>query len=183
MKYTLSLLALVFVFFSCKENTENAADTEAVESEEMVEENHDDHDHEHPEGEIKPNEAGFFGEEFDLEGSISYEEALEQIAESDSLEVKLHGTVDAVCQVKGCWMTMGDSTNSMRVKFKDYGFFVPMDCMGKTAYISGKMKREIVSVDEQKHYLEDAGAEQSEIDAITEDKEKLTFLATGVKLQ
>ncbi|MGB0432246.1 MAG: DUF4920 domain-containing protein, partial [Bacteroidia bacterium] len=153
MKNILILFALVFAIASCKQNTNSSNDnTQAADSSEVV--GHED-EHESESDEIMPNEAGFFGEEFNLEGSIAFEDALAEMGDADSLEVKIHGQVDAVCQVKGCWMTLGDSVNNMRVRFKDYGFFVPMDCMGKTAYISGKMKREIISIEEQKHYLED----------------------------
>jgi hypothetical protein len=41
----------------------------------------------------------------------------------------------------------------------------------------------VVSEADQKHYAEDGGATQEEIDAITGDQVKLTFVADGVKIK
>ena len=40
--------------------------------------------------------------------------------------------------------------------------------------------REVTSVDELRHYAEDAGKSQEEIEAIQEPKDELKFLASGV---
>ena len=58
----------------------------------------------------------------------------------DSLKVKLTGSIEKTCKMKGCWMTInsGDSS-TMRVTFQDYGFFVPKEGMsGKTTIFEGK---------------------------------------------
>ena len=99
----------------------------------------------------------------------------------DSLEIKLVGTIEDVCQTKGCWMTveMEDNT-TMMVRFKDYEFFVPKDAQGKTAIVDGIARVETISVADQKHYLEDNNATQEEIDAITEPEITYSFEASGV---
>jgi hypothetical protein len=103
------------------------------------------------------------------------------LEDDQALDIKLKGTVTEVCQAKGCWMTIdiGDG-ETMRVKFKDYGFFVPKDAAGKTAIMHGVAKKEEVSVDELKHLAEDAGQSEAEINAITEPQVELTFVADGV---
>jgi hypothetical protein len=69
----------------------------------------------------------------------------------------------------------------MRVTFKDYGFFVPKEGMeGKEVVFEGVAKRKVTDVDMLKHFAEDAGKSQEEIDAITEPKVELTFVANGV---
>ena len=68
----------------------------------------------------------------------------------------------------------------MRVKFKDYGFFVPKDAAGKTAIMQGVAKNEIVGVDELRHLAEDAGKPEKEINAIDKPTQELTFVAEGV---
>lgn len=73
----------------------------------------------------------------------------------------------------------GDGT-TMRVKFKDYGFFVPKDIAGKTAIMEGMARMETTSVDEQRHYAEDAGKTKAEIEAITQPTRELVFEASGV---
>ena len=46
------------------------------------------------------------------------------LATRDSAQVKLMGKASAVCQEKGCWMTLPTADGKqMRVRFKDYAFF------------------------------------------------------------
>ena len=106
-----------------------------------------------------------------------------EMANEDADIIKVKGTVQEVCQVKGCWLTMdlgGDQ--SMRVTFKDYGFFVPTDCSGKTAVIEGQLTKETISVATLKHFAKDAGKSEKEIASITEPLQELVFVADGVLL-
>jgi hypothetical protein len=96
--------------------------------------------------------------------------------------VTVEGEVSGVCLVKGCWMTMQSADREMRVHFKDYGFFVPMDCAGRTARIEGVFNIETIPVEEARHYLEDAGKPE-EAAKITEPVDGFTFVATGVLLR
>ena len=68
----------------------------------------------------------------------------------------------------------------MFVKFKDYGFFMPLDLAGSEVVMAGKAFREETSVDELRHYAEDEGQSAEEIAKITEPVEELKFLAYGV---
>lgn len=86
-----------------------------------------------------------------------------------------------VCSAAGCWMILKDGNTEVRVTFKDYGFFVPSSLKGRTVVIEGVLSEEVTSEKDRKHYLEDAGASQAEIDAIKGDKRELTFEATGVE--
>lgn len=102
----------------------------------------------------------------------------------DSINSKMVAKVNNVCQAKGCWMTLdlgGDE--EVMVKFKDYGFFVPKDISGKEVVINGKAYVKEVSVDEQRHYAEDAGKSAEEIASITEVKRTYSFEADGVLLK
>ncbi|MFC6223099.1 DUF4920 domain-containing protein [Hymenobacter artigasi] len=102
----------------------------------------------------------------------------------DSAQVKLVGKATAVCQAKGCWMTLPTADGQdMRVSFRDYAFFVPKDLSGHTVVVSGWAHRQTVSVAEQQHYLRDAGKPEPEIAAITQPRQELNFLADGVLVQ
>ena len=69
----------------------------------------------------------------------------------------------------------------MKVKFKDYGFFVPKKGLeGKRAVLQGYATRETLTVEMQRHYAEDAGKSKEEIARITEPKYTMFFLADGV---
>ena len=78
------------------------------------------------------------------------------------------------------YVDLGKETE-MLVRFKDYGFFVPMDATGDTVIIEGLAKVDTLSVEWLKHLKEDANAPQEEIDAITEPKITYSIAeATGV---
>ena len=99
----------------------------------------------------------------------------------DSINSKIIAEVKEVCQSKGCWMRLNlDNENEVMVKFKDYGFFVPKDITGKKVIINGNAFVKEVSVDEQRHYAEDAGKSAEEIASITEPKRTYSFEADGV---
>ncbi|MCA6363565.1 MAG: DUF4920 domain-containing protein [Bacteroidetes bacterium] len=125
--------------------------------------------------------VSYFGDTITADGAIQTNQLLAQLAGKDSMQVKLEGTIVDVCQKKGCWMIMPlDSTTDMRVKFKDYAFFVPKDASGKKAVVDGWVKKKIVPVDELRHLAEDAGDSKEEIEKITEPKNEYTFMASGV---
>tara|TARA_R110002126_G_scaffold155455_2_gene302479 strand:- start:57 stop:524 length:468 start_codon:yes stop_codon:yes gene_type:complete len=99
----------------------------------------------------------------------------------DSINSKIIAEVNEVCQTKGCWMRLNlDDENEVMVKFKDYGFFVPKDITGKKVIINGMAFVKELSVDEQRHYAEDAGKSTEEIAKITEPKKTFSFEADGV---
>jgi hypothetical protein len=66
------------------------------------------------------------------------------------------------------------------VKFKDYGFFIPKDIAGQEVIVDGVAFIEEVSVEDQRHFAEDAGKTTEEIAAITEPKRTLSFTSSGV---
>ena len=132
------------------------------------------------------SEFDVFGAEIDASEAVPFAEFVTSFADQDSSEVKLKGVIKSVCQTKGCWMNVtqdGESEEAIFVKFKDYEFFVPKDAAGREVIIEGKAYRTVTSVEDLKHYAEDAGKSQEEIDAITEPKEELTFMANGVLIK
>jgi hypothetical protein len=138
-----------------------------------------------PSAKMQKEDGKHFGETIDAKGSVSYAKLLKKMKKADSLEVKVTGTVNSVCQAKGCWMTLSsgkEGAQEVFVRFKDYGFFVPKDIAGRQLVMQGYAYREVTSVEELKHYAEDEGKSQAEIDAITQPKEELKFLANGVLL-
>ena len=94
--------------------------------------------------------------------------------------VKTEGTVSAVCQEKGCWMVLKSGEKSVRVRFKDYAFFVPKDAAGATAVLEGVFTVKTVPEATAKHYAEETpGGKPAEIKG---DQKELSFLASGVEL-
>lgn len=102
---------------------------------------------------------------------------------SENLETQIKGTITEVCQAKGCWMKVRlEDEQEVFVKFKNYGFFVPTDAAGKEVVMNGQAFVEEMSVSDQKHYAEDKGATQEEIQKIKSPKRTLRFEADGVRI-
>ncbi len=102
----------------------------------------------------------------------------------DSINSKMIAKVTSVCQAKGCWMTLNlEDGNEVMVRFKDYSFFVPKDIAGKEVIVNGQAYVKEVSVDELKHYAEDASKSAEDIEAIIEPKRTYSFAADGVLLK
>lgn len=114
-------------------------------------------------------------------GAMSTTQLVTQLAQTDTLHAKVQGQVESVCQAKGCWMKVKlDDGQTMRVTFKDYGFFVPKDLAGKTVVFEGKAFQKVTSVKDLQHYAEDAGKSKAEIAKITQPERAISFVADGV---
>ena len=120
----------------------------------------------------------------DVSKAISTKELLAQFEGKTEMEATFKAEINEVCSKMGCWINIdkGDGETFM-VRFKDH-FTIPTDTkVGTVAYLTGTAIQDTIPVDEQRHYLEDANAPQEEIDAITEDKYSMTFIAEGIKLE
>jgi len=102
------------------------------------------------------------------------------LKEGDTIAAKFQAPVNSVCKMKGCWMRLAVGEQEAFVKFKDYGFFVPKYLSEVEVVVSGKAYVSKTSVDDLKHFAQDAGKPQDEIDAITEPELSLDFMADGV---
>ncbi len=98
--------------------------------------------------------------------------------------ILVEGTIQEVCQTKGCWMTLrDDSGDEVLVRFRDYAFFVPRNAMGRQALVTGRADYQTLSVEALRHLAEDAGKSAAEIAKITEPRESITFTADSVWIQ
>lgn len=129
-------------------------------------------------------ETTYYGEKITGENAISVDELATAMGDKTEIPVKITGTVTDVCQKKGCWMELKTADGKgLRITFKDYGFFMPKDCQGKTAIAEGVAKIEETSVADLQEYAKDAGKTADEIAAITTPTKELVFEASGVILK
>lgn len=122
------------------------------------------------------------GEALGESPALSLAEAMKSAEKFLGKSVVVEGVVDAVCQKKGCWMELipqpGEA--SVRVTFKDYGFFVPMDCKGMLVRAEGVFEMKKLSKEDADHMVaEGASLERNEDGTANE----LAFVATGVELR
>ena len=126
----------------------------------------------------------YFGDSITQSAAIPADQLAAQMQGKDTLKIKITGKIEEVCQKKGCWMNMNIGNNqSMKVRFKDYAFFIPKDASGKTVFIEGVAFKDTVPVAELQHYAEDGGKTKEEIAKITEPEISISFEANGVILK
>jgi hypothetical protein len=124
---------------------------------------------------------GSFGEEINDSEVVSLEVLISELDKDGEFEGKVTGEIKEVCAMKGCWMTIDlPNGESMRVTFKDYGFFVPKNAHGYPVVIEGYATKKVTDVATLKHYAEDAGKSKEEIDDIIAPKLEYAFEAIGV---
>ncbi|HEV7922896.1 MAG TPA: DUF4920 domain-containing protein [Thermoanaerobaculia bacterium] len=96
--------------------------------------------------------------------------------------VVVEGKIDKVCTMKGCWMQLvpEGSKQGVRVTFKDYGFFIPMNTKGWKARAAGVATVTTLSKADADH-LEGDGAKLARNPDGTASE--VGFVASGVELK
>ena len=160
-------------------NEDTAAQTEVVAEEEMQEEE-------------TPEDLAFDGVDkgdFKLYGhsEITADDAIDSDAmfakfdETGEFNGKVKVNINEVCQMAGCWINIKKSDDDVvKVFFRDH-FTIPIESSaGKEAVLYGNLVRDTMTVDFQKHLLDDSKANGEEVSeeeyaAITEDKITVSF--------
>ncbi len=132
---------------------------------------------------VAANKGSVFGAKVSEEGAISANLLAENLTQAgQTREVKVIGKVSEVCKAEGCWVRMETKTGSMLVKMKDHAFLVPVALEGKTIVVDGIATFKETSVEQLRHFAEDAGKSQKEIEQIKDPKKEIVFQATGIKV-
>ena len=130
-----------------------------------------------------------YGESFDVAKPLLSTELgalYDNMKDGDVIEnVQFKSTIESVCKKKGCWMKvdLGKGEEQSFVRFKDYGFFMPLDGEKSDIIVHGKAFVSEISVDKLRHYAEDAGKSKEEIAKITKPQLQFNFEADGVYLK
>ena len=193
---------LAFGLISCEpKNAGGSGAGASAEGEHDHSHENGDHDHEHAEEGGTGTESGdkktgmmldgakFEDERYDMLGEGVH--AVEAVAAADVLAdpkkfagkpIVVSGEIVEVCQMSGCWMKVGSEDSNMRVSFEPYeAVKMPMDSAGQQVLFEGVVEVSETSVEDQQHYLKDAGKDE-EAAAITEPKVEAKFKAVGVAL-
>lgn len=122
-----------------------------------------------------------YGDSVQNDNVIDVEAMSTAMTDKSKMDMKVRGKIIEVCEKKGCWMIMKlGNGDDMRVTFKDYKIFVPKNLTGKEVVLDGFAFTDTTSIEDQKHYAEDAGKSAAEIAKITTPKKELSFEAKGV---
>ena len=96
--------------------------------------------------------------------------------------VRVEGLVRRACEKKGCWMELAtaEKGTGVRVTFKDYGFFVPLDSAGSTARVEGVVQVKELTEATAKHYESEGATVPRGGDG---KPREVQLVATGVELR
>jgi len=120
--------------------------------------------------------------DFDASLSTSIDAMTTEFEEAGSFNGAVDITISEVCQNAGCWINFQkpDSDETIMVFFRDH-FTIPIEAsLGKEAILFGSLISDTLTVDFQKHLLDDGTENGEEVaqeayDAITEDKIDISF--------
>ena len=125
-----------------------------------------------------------FGDKITADNYLSKEEMYDKfkgLKKGDTIQVKFASKINKVCKKKGCWMRLDlNKGEESLVRFKDYGFFMPLNSDDREVIVSGKAYVDIVTVKELRHYAEDEGVTEEDINKITEDEVTFAIESNGV---
>ncbi len=127
---------------------------------------------------IPPGED--FGAGLTLERPTALASVLAAPERFEQRPILLHGSLADVCQRKGCWTVLREGDAHVRVRFLDYGFFLPTDATGAEAFIEGTVKIETLSEKDARHY--EAEARNGDPESIKGPQREVGFTASGVRL-
>ena len=126
-----------------------------------------------------------FGEE--LSDNVEFVQLETLLADPENYHnvlLQTEGTVRGVCQRRGCWMEMRSTDNpaseSMTVKFVDYGFFVPLDSRSAVVRVQGTADVTALTAEQVEELL----AEGYDPGVVREDGTAvlIRFMASGVRM-
>lgn len=114
---------------------------------------------------------------------VSLAKALKDPNKFAGKTVAVSGVIVRSCKMEGCWMELAPSKNakSVRVTFKDHGFFIPLDAAGMSVKAEGVFSIKTLTKAEVDHLVNEDGAKFDKINkdgTVTE----ISFEAAGVEL-
>ena len=125
--------------------------------------------------------TNIYGDKFSSLDAKKFTFNKSEFPENMDMPIKIKGEILSTCPKKGCWMRVRAAEDTILVRFKDYGFFVPTQGVeGKEVIINGDLSIDTLTVPQLRHYAEDAGKTLKEINKINDPEITISFLATGV---
>ncbi len=95
--------------------------------------------------------------------------------------LRIVGTIEQICQDEGCWVTVTDGTEGLRISFEGSAFVVPTDLTGDV-YVQGKVLEEVYPAEDARELAESLGWSDDRIASISGDTRIPVMLATGLEI-
>jgi hypothetical protein len=95
--------------------------------------------------------------------------------------ILIAGVVERNCTTKGCWMQVAPAAGEagVRVTFKDYGFFIPLESKGRKVKAVGLLVTKEHPKDHADHLEAEGASLRRNADGSATE---ITFVASGVEL-
>jgi hypothetical protein len=124
------------------------------------------------------------GEPIGNSKKVSINSVLKDPAKYAGKTVRVDGVIVRSCKMEGCWAELAQNkdSKSVRVKFKDHGFFIPLQSAGAKARAEGVFSVKTMSKAQVDHMIEEDGAKfenRSADGSVTE----VSFEASGIELK
>lgn len=115
---------------------------------------------------------------------VSINSVLKDPAKYAGKTVRVDGVIVRSCKMEGCWAELAQNkdSKSVRVKFKDHAFFIPLQSAGAKARAEGVFSVKTMSKAQVDHMIEEDGASFANRNAdgsVTE----ISFEASGIELK
>lgn len=122
-----------------------------------------------------------YGGDFTLKGFVDFQRLVANPKAYEGKTLKVESPIKSVCKKKGCWMVISDGKDdhNIRIRMKDYGFFVPKNCDGQTAVVEGVFAIKVLSEATVKHYEEDAGKDPAKVSG---ERIEMSMTATAIDI-
>ena len=177
MKRLLLLPLCLFLFAACNDPSETRLSGEVLDREEA-------------DGAVLVDGESFvaFGEPLPVgEGitELSPVALTEDLGTYQGTVARVRGEVAKMCQMNGCWLTLrNDGGMPIRIEVpRDssgaYVYTFPTDLGSGEVIVEGMVRGDSTDVETLRHFAEDEGQSQAEIDAITEPRQTVILTARG----
>ena len=105
----------------------------------------------------------------------------------DGKYVRVAGTVNSVCEARGCWLTLigADECQQLLVKFTCpmEGQLISLEAAGNRATVEGTVELAEISEGEARHDREDEGATGKELAAVAGPQRQLRLTAAAARIE
>ncbi len=131
---------------------------------------------------VKVADGMLYGKDYDRSVNFTeFADLMKEPSANNEKTILLKGSVAEVCQSMGCWMTMTEGNNTVRIKTL-HEFFLPKDIAGRNAIVSGKFKVTEITEEQAKHYLEESKNPSMKPEDIKGPQKAYEIEATGITI-
>jgi hypothetical protein len=140
-----------------------------------------------------PKKVATFGAEQKLTDAdaVPVAKVLAEPAAYNDKYVRVTGKVTQVCAKKGCWLRVAPAEGSTAaagdifIKFRDppAGRLIPMEAIGQNVTVEGTVKTGMMSERAARHFKEDGGASEEEVNKIVGPQKQMTITGAAVAIE